>query len=134
MTLKRKREVVALLEKKGIQLLSFGTTRGGGHYEATIRAPNGTIRRFPVAKTPGDHRADENMVSQMRSWCSGNSASPDAVIAPALKAKAGEFKFVRALMPTPRGDAVKKKAKPFDLRAMAKTTLFNKADLAEMSY
>lgn len=133
MTLKRKREVVALLEKKGIQLMSFGTTRGGGHYEATVRAPNGTVRRFPVAKTPGDHRADENMVSQMRGWCSLNSATPSAVIAPALKAKAGEFKIVRTLMPTPRGDAQAKKTRSIDLRAMAKTTLFSKADLAEMS-
>jgi len=129
MTLKRKREVIAILEKKGLVLVNFGTTRGGGHYEATIQAPNGATRRFPVAKTPGDHRADENMVSQMRNWCAQNPvhSEPSALSSP--KEKAAEFKVVRSLLPAPRAGA---KKKAVELRALAKSTLFSKAELAAL--
>ena len=62
---KRHRELRALIEGTGLQLLLFYCT-GSDHIGALCQAPDGTQRKFTCARTPSDHRSDKNQRSMLR--------------------------------------------------------------------
>lgn len=64
MTVRRKRDIRALVEQAGLSLLSIDDS--SGHLKARIAARDGRTGRQVFAKTPSDHRGDLNKLACLR--------------------------------------------------------------------
>lgn len=80
--IKRERDIEDMVERCGLETLNF--SKNGGHYQLTLRAPNGETRRFAFAKTPSDVRGDLNQEAELKRWARDNPA-PDTAISIAMK-------------------------------------------------
>lgn len=74
-TVKRKREVLALAQVAGVDaVLSLGMTKSM-HVVMLVKAPNGATQKFFMANKTGCRHADKNNLSLLRCFVRENSTT-----------------------------------------------------------
>lgn len=61
-----------MFAQEGLECIDFGMT-GSQHYCATVRAPNGSTRKFFMSNTPSDGRGELNRRSEVRRFARQNA-------------------------------------------------------------
>lgn len=73
MRTKREREVFKLLSKAGAARIERPTVTKGVHLCIRVHADNGAVRKFFTSFTPGDRRANLNILAEVKSFCRQNT-------------------------------------------------------------